>query len=362
MTIPFPLTIKAGPAARRLIEKEGFHPDLISAMPAAAGGPKWLVLNRLDRAIFGEWFQKRGRRPLHLIGSSIGAWRFAMLMNGDARQSLDRFEETYVNVRLRPYADAAKVSEATQTTLDQLLDDDAVQRILNHPTMRLHIVTARARGFNALEPKLLQGIGMMQAFVANAVHRNLVQLHFQRVVFHDNRSQHPFYRNGMRRPVNVALTAANLKPALMATASIPMVLQGVRDIPGAPEGTYRDGGICDYHFDIPTPGIREGLILFPHYQPTMTPGWFDKSLRHRTRHRYSDRTVLISPSPEFVASLPFGKIPDRNDFIHFRVRHHDRINYWRQVLQATDRLHDAFLEMVEKQTVLDHIQPFEADA
>lgn len=360
MAAPFPLTIKAGPAARRLIEREGLHPDLISAMPAAAGGPKWLVLNRLDRAVFGQWFQQRGRQPLHLIGSSIGAWRFAMLMNGEPMAALDRFEETYVNVRLRPYADPRLVTEATQTTLDELLDDAAVQRILEHPTMRLHIVTARARGFNALEPSLLQGLGMMGAYVANAVHRNLVQLHFQRVVFHDARSQHPFYKRGLQRPVNVQLTAANLKPALMATASIPMVLRGVRDIPGAPEGTYRDGGICDYQFDIPAPGIREGLIFFPHYDQTITPGWFDKSLRRRIRHRYSERTLLVAPSPEFIASLPFGKIPDRNDFIHFRVRHHDRVAYWRKVLQATERLHDAFLEMIEKQNVLEHVQPFEA--
>ena len=54
----------------------------------------------------------------------------------------------------------------------------------------------------------------------------------------------------------------------MATASIPLVLEGVPDIPDAPAGTYWDGGIIDYHLHLPYPRA-EGLVLYPHFQPTL---------------------------------------------------------------------------------------------
>ncbi|CAM2066146.1 hypothetical protein SCOR_12260 [Sulfidibacter corallicola] len=355
-----PLKIQAGRAALQLIRKHGFDPNLVQVVPGAAGGPKWLMLNRLDRALFGNWFKGRNGAPLHLIGSSIGSWRFTALSHPDPIEGLDRFEAAYLGVKLIPYADSRQVSEATRSALDDFLPDKTIDAILNHPTLRLHIVTARARGMASMEPTLLQGIGMMGAFVTNAIHRELVGLAFERVVFQDKRSEQPFYHTGFRAPVTVALDAGNLKDALMASAAIPLVLRGVRNIAGAPAGTYRDGGLLDYQFDIPYPGVREGIVLFPHYTQTITPGWLDKSLKwRRPRTRNLENMVMISPSPEFVAKLPMGKIPDRHDFEHFRVRNHDRIAYWRKVLTETDRLHDTFLEWVEKDTVLDHIQPFE---
>lgn len=36
----------------------------------------------------------------------------------------------------------------------------------------------------------------------------------------------------------------------MASGSIAVVMEGVRNIGGVPEGIYRDGGVTDYHFDI----------------------------------------------------------------------------------------------------------------
>ena len=45
-------------------------------------------------------------------------------------------------------------------------------------------------------------------------------------------------------------TVEHLLSALHASGSIPFVLTGERDIPGAPPGQYWDGGIIDYHFDL----------------------------------------------------------------------------------------------------------------
>lgn len=49
------LRLYAGPQARRHIEQHGLRPQDVRVVPAAAGGPKGLVLGPLDRFIFGDW-------------------------------------------------------------------------------------------------------------------------------------------------------------------------------------------------------------------------------------------------------------------------------------------------------------------
>ena len=49
---------------------------------------------------------------------------------------------------------------------------------------------------------------------------------------------------------------------------------------------------------------------------------------------------MITPSADFVASLPYGKIPDRKDFTELDAD--TRIKYWQQVFKETERLAEAF--------------------
>ena len=49
------LRIYAGPRARQHIGHQGLRPQDVSVVPAAAGGPKGLVLGPLDRFLFGQW-------------------------------------------------------------------------------------------------------------------------------------------------------------------------------------------------------------------------------------------------------------------------------------------------------------------
>ncbi len=70
------LTLRAGPDALRLLRERGLRAEDIDVMPGASGGPRWLVLAGLDRMLAGDFLRAR-TRPLHLIGSSIGAWRLA---------------------------------------------------------------------------------------------------------------------------------------------------------------------------------------------------------------------------------------------------------------------------------------------
>ncbi len=47
------------------------------------------------------------------------------------------------------------------------------------------------------------------------------------------------------------LAADNLGPAILASGSIPFVLQPMHHIAGAPRGAYWDGSITDYHLHLP---------------------------------------------------------------------------------------------------------------
>ena len=49
------LSIQAGPDALALIRDEGLRPERVRIVPAASGGPKWLVLSALDRYLFGTF-------------------------------------------------------------------------------------------------------------------------------------------------------------------------------------------------------------------------------------------------------------------------------------------------------------------
>ena len=93
----------------------------------------------------------------------------------------------------------------------------------------------------------------------------------------------------------------------------------MHDIAGAPPGAYWDGGITDYHLHLDHATLRDdaapALVLYPHFQNTVVPGWLDEALnrRHRATPQLNN-LVLLSPQPEWVASLPNGKLPDREDF------------------------------------------------
>jgi hypothetical protein len=112
----------------------------------------------------------------------------------------------------------------------------------------------------------------------------------------------------------------------------------------------------DYHLDLPYPAV-DGLVLYPHFYPHIIPGWFDKRLswRRPTAQRL-DNVLLVAPSPDWVSRLPYGKIPDRNDFK--QLDDVSRQRYWRQVTAETTRLGDAFLAAVDNDQLDAHIIPF----
>ncbi len=144
-----------------------------------------------------------------------------------------------------------------------------------------------------------------------------------------------------------SLTPDSVTPWLMASASIPGVMAAIRDIPDAPQGSYRDGGLIDYHIDLPFQS--QGIVLYPHFTDSITPGWFDKLFKRQANPDNQARTLLLSPSQEYLASLPLGRLPDRKDFTLKGLDNQQRIQMWNQCVAESQRMGDEFLEMVEKQ-------------
>jgi hypothetical protein len=151
------------------------------------------------------------------------------------------------------------------------------------------------------------------------------------------------------RSRQVALNLQNLHAAVLASCSIPFWLQAVQDIPGGPPGAYWDGGITDYHLHLNYAAMAgEGLVLYPHFQREVIPGWLDKSLKGRhAASAFLDNVVLLAPNPAWVASLPRAKLPDREDFKHYGDDVPARAAAWRRAMAESERLRDEFAAACE---------------
>ena len=89
------LQVYAGPRARAQLRERGLAVGDVRVVPAAAGGPKGLVLNPLDRFVFGHWLA-RCTHTIHLLGASIGAWRMASACLPDPDAALAQLAADYI--------------------------------------------------------------------------------------------------------------------------------------------------------------------------------------------------------------------------------------------------------------------------
>jgi hypothetical protein len=349
-----PLLFKAGPSAFRDIRKRGFSPERIGTIAGASGGPKWLVLSQLDRVIIERILPKIAG-PVHLAGSSIGAWRFACYGQPAPLEALSRFEEAYIEQSYSAKPTAAEITSKSREILTAVLGESGAADILTHPYVRLHILAVRCGRLTASEFRPLLASGLLAAACANAVSRRSLGMFFKRGLFYDPRDLPPFY-NATGFPLErVPLSRQNLADAIVASGSIPMVLTGVRDIHGAPPGIYRDGGVIDYHLDLPL-ADPDRLTLYPHFFEQLVPGWFDKRLRWRRMNPlHTDRTVLLCPSARFIKGLPHGRIPDRRDFVQMPPK--ERVRTWRSVISACRALADDLNEVLEHNRLPERLQP-----
>ncbi len=337
------LVLRAGPDALALLRERGLRAEDVDVIPGASGGPKWLVLAGIDRWLWGDFLAGPRTRPIHGIGSSIGSWRLACAAQRDPLAAFDRAREAYIEQTYPPKPSVAFIGRTAERILDVLLGDDGIDEILAHPWLRLHVVTAESRHAIASERYGVQAAGLAIAAASNLVHRRTLALHVRRVIFHADPAPASFTAFTDFPTRHRALTRESLRAVLLASGAIPLLFPGVR-IPGDGDRVHRDGGVIDYHLALDY-GAGDGLVLYPHFYPHLVPGWFDKSLPwRRGRGAGLRRTLVIAPSPAFVARMPGGRIPDRGDFT--RLDDATRIRTWHGVVQATAALGDELRELV----------------
>jgi len=345
-----PISIRLGQRARQRIEREGLQAADIAIIPAAAGGPKGLILNGIDQWMFGEWL-KQAPRQRRLVGASIGAWRMAAASLHDPVAGLRRLAHHYSHQTYPEKVDAAYVSRTCRALLDEVLDGRGEEPMSN-PGYLLTVITAR--GVGALSDtrgsRWREMAGFLLAAAGNALSRSRLAGSMERVVFHDTRDDSAWLREGFDAFATqfVGLGADNVRDALLASGSIPLVLEAVTGIARAPQGTYWDGGLIDYHLHLPYQR-DSGLVLYPHFTDHIVPGWLDKSMPwRRARDAAVENVVLVSPSPAFLARLPNGKLPDRNDFKHYGQDHAARIRDWTFAIGESERMAEALAKWAEK--------------
>jgi hypothetical protein len=348
------LTIKAGPRAMARIRERGLRPADVGTLPGAAGGPKALGIQGLDLALFGDWLA-RVPRERSLIGASIGSWRFASACLPDAAAGIRRLGELYTEQRFAKGVSMAEVSQSCRLMLEQLLEDQDDQ-VLSNAHYRLNIVVVKSHGLLQHDHRGALGLGLSSVIGSNLLGRPRLARHFERVILHDTRLLPPLNELNDFPSRYLTLNADNLRHALLASGSIPMVMQGVRDLPGAGPGTYRDGGLLDYHLDLPYSG--DDIVLYPHFTDRVIPGWFDKGMPWRRGNitRLQD-VLLLAPSADHLARLPHGKLPDRKDFSRYLGDDAGRERYWRKAMDESRRLGDEFLELAESGRLAERMQP-----
>ncbi len=343
------LRLYAGTQALVHLQTHGLAASHVRTIPGAAGGPKGLILGPLDRFIFGQWLPQSHQR-VDLVGASIGAWRMAAACLNDSVAAFERLERDYIHqdYALEP---GKKLPTPERVSADfgasiKAFYGGREQEVLAHPRYKLHIVTSRGRHILGREGKLRAPLGYAGAFFTNVVRRKAMGAWLERVVFSSEEGL-PFRVHDYRTR-QISLSEANFYPALQASCSIPFVLRAVHDIPGAPRGAYWDGGITDYHLHLDYK-TEDGIVLYPHFQQAVVPGWLDKSLKWRHgSSSFLDRMIVLAPSEEWIKKLPRSKLPDRTDFAHHSTQLASRVAQWSGAVSAAQQLADEFAAWLDK--------------
>ncbi len=325
------IDVRAGERARQHLADRGLSPSEIGCIPAAAGGPKGLALLPLDRLLALEWLAQA--TTLELIGASIGAWRMAAVAQADPLAALDRLQHAYVRQQNYPERPTTSRVAVVCRGLARAVTDGRAMQLRDG--IVLSVLTSRARGVLINNTRS----AFARAALSNAVARDRLGAHLQRVVFQAGAAARLEMKQDAFGAECIALTEQNQEDALLASGSIPLICDPVRDIAGAPPGDYWDGGLIDYHLLLPYPQL-DRLVLYPHFVPWVTPGWLDKGLPWRARprqHAWLANVILIAPTPAMLARLPNGKLPDRNDFYRYGLDHAARIAAWERAIAEMER-------------------------
>ena len=350
------LVLRAGKEAYQKIKKDGLSSEMISGVVAAAGGPKWFTTYGLVRFIIGD-FLRDAKQPLHFLGASVGSWQMVSAMTSDPTAAIDRLQHAYSTSIYSDKPDAREISMACKQMIEHAIAGE-VDHILTHPSRYLQVVTARGRGVLSHSNKVLRGLGFGAAFISNVVHRRHIAKAAERIIFKSKGELVYDPSLDVLPTREVELTKENLVLALRASGTIPFVMEAIKDLPDAPKGYYWDGGMTDYHISLPH--CQEGIVLHPHFMKNVLPGWLDKKLpwnRNADEHLMS-KVLLITPTEDYVNSLPRKQISDMKDFKHFGLDQDKRITYWSEISKRSLELGAELSELIKTGNISERIEPY----
>ena len=379
------LKILAGSRAYQHIKSRGLQPADLKALFGASGAAKWLGIYGLDRAIFSDWLQADALptgQKLLLFGTSVGAFKLAAAARADPAAALDRLAESYIDQAYDDDVSNQAIVRETRRILTAVLGDQGVTEIFANPRFQFACGAVSCNGLLASPHPNHQKLAMLAGFALAITGRNSHRRMLERALFvtpEPASTPSDLFTIGDGFPTQTfELTLENFRQALLASGSIPVLMDGVSDIPGTANDrpgdhhrypsthnkhqrtrVFRDGGLLDYHpipANLLAPG--GGLILYPHFFPWLVPGWFDKFFPWRKAHpRQLEDVILVSPSEEFVHSLPNSRIPDRRDFMRYVGRDRERQQIWRQAAEQSKQLGEEWLELVNSGTITDRVEP-----
>lgn len=350
------LKFKAGPNVIDMIRDEGLKPERVYAFAAPAGGPKWFISVGFDRAVINSRFLERAGHRVLLAGASAGAWRCIAMACRDPLDAYERLRIAYSRNVFSALDTPATLGEALKKNVESFVNNEDIPYILEHPVFDLAVHSVRGRGIGASENAKIQGTALILGGIFNAVSRTGMNVFFESVVFFSG-ERAPLFTRGSFTGVSVRLNSKNLRSVAVATGSLPYIVAGVQNIPGAPRGVYRDGGLLDYQLNRDYCPVENGGTLFFHYQERIVPGWFDKHLpRRKPQKGVVARVIQVYPSEDFVRLLPGRRLPDRSDFKMFVENPAERIRRWDEVSKLSEILGEEFLQAVESRSISRQIE------
>jgi hypothetical protein len=352
------LNYRAGAKALEILRARGLSPSDLQSLVLPAIGPKWLVLAGFDRALLEQgWLDANGHRRL-LFGSSVGAWRALAMASREPLRAHAALVHSYCNQRFTHDDDPRAISDAYRRLICDVFSDADLAHAMCHPLLDIAIATVRARGLLTVDGRIAQGLALGTATLLNAISSKTQRLFFERVIF-DTRADAGRQRSVSHHGVGLraVLNAANARDVALASGTVPMYMQLIRNIAHAPRGAYLDGGFSDYHVN---QRLHEGdgiSLLFLH-QSRIVPSWLDKFVPWRgSRPEALSRLLLVHPTSEFVRSLPGAAVPTREDFKRFVDQPDVRIERWHAVVAQSAQLGAGFLQDVARGAIASRVQP-----
>jgi len=346
------LRYRAGRVARERLRAAGGLAGQVRVFVAPATGPKWLATYGVDQALIqGDGL--RSPVPVLLAGASAGAWRSISLASPEPAKRHELMARIYSELSFSREDTPETVARKCRATLDELFAGNEAA-ILENGQFELAIHTARARGSGPRMPKSWYLASLTAASVLNPVAARAQHWALERIIF---RSMGCDLLLGAAPGRRVPLTPDNLLAAAMASSTVPLSMSPLMAIPGAPAGSYLDGGLTDYHIASPYTHT-DGVTLLLSHEPRILARWLDKFVPWRKPvPAVVEQLLHIHPTDAFVAQLVDGEIPSRHDFVRLADRPDERIRRWKEALARSELLGEELLRDLDTGRFCEKLEP-----